>query len=99
MLLAFSILYCFLYCERRNLSYAILVMMKAEGWTAFVVTFASTATGILDCAAYVGAPVQAIFFGNVLTKNGDWSMVFLSIVGVLVVMVIASILAGRDSAK
>lgn len=62
-------------------------------------TFASTATGVLDCAAYVGASVQAIFFGNILTKSGDWSMVFISIVGVLVVMVVASILAGRDDAK
>lgn len=57
-------------------------------------TFGGTASGILDCAAYVGASVQAIFFGSILTNSGDWNVVFLSIVGVLVVMVVAAMLAG-----
>ena len=34
VLLAFSILYCFLYCGRQNLSFAMPAMMKTEGWTA-----------------------------------------------------------------
>jgi sugar phosphate permease len=34
VLLAFSILYCFLYCGRQNLSYAMPAMMSEEGWTA-----------------------------------------------------------------
>ena len=34
VLLAFSILYCFLYCGRQNLSYAIPAMIEQEGWTA-----------------------------------------------------------------
>ncbi|MBR1990403.1 MAG: MFS transporter, partial [Firmicutes bacterium] len=34
VLLAFSILYCFLYCGRQNLSYAMPAMMEEEGWTA-----------------------------------------------------------------
>ena len=34
VLLAFSVLYCFLYCGRQNLSYAIPAMIREEGWTA-----------------------------------------------------------------
>ena len=59
--------------------------------------FAGTATGILDCAAYIGASVQAIFFGSVLTKSGNWNLVFACIVGVLVVMIIAALFAGKGS--
>lgn len=56
-------------------------------------TFGGTATGVLDCAAYIGASVQAIFFGNVLTTSGNWTLVFACIIGVMVVMIIASLLA------
>ena len=59
--------------------------------------FGGTATGILDCAAYIGASVQAIFFGSVLTNSGDWNFVFACIVGVLVVMIIAALCAGRKN--
>ena len=62
-------------------------------------TFAGTATGILDCAAYIGASVQAIFFGGVLTKSDNWNMVFTCIVGVLFVMIIAAVLAGIGKKK
>ena len=31
---AFAVLYCFLYCGKQNLSFAIPVMMKETGWTA-----------------------------------------------------------------
>jgi len=58
--------------------------------------FAGTATGILDCAAYVGASIQAVFFGKVLTSSGNWNLVFLCIVGILGVMVITSLLAGIE---
>ena len=34
VLLAFSILYCFLYCGRQDLSFAMPAMMEEEGWTA-----------------------------------------------------------------
>ena len=56
--------------------------------------FGGTAAGILDCAAYIGASVQAIYFGGVLTNSGNWNWVFLCIVGVLAVMVVAAVLAG-----
>jgi sugar phosphate permease len=59
--------------------------------------FGGTATGVLDCAAYIGASVQAIFFGSVLTKSGDWKLVFACIVGVLVVMIVAAMIAGKKS--
>jgi sugar phosphate permease len=62
-------------------------------------TFSGTATGILDCAAYVGASVQAIFFGGVLTTSGDWNFVFACIVGVLVVMIVAAVVAGVERRK
>ena len=60
-------------------------------------TFGGTATGILDCAAYIGASVQAIFFGSVLTNSGNWNLVFACIVGVLVVMIIAALVAGKGN--
>ena len=59
--------------------------------------FSGTASGILDCAAYIGASIQALFFGGVLSNSCNWRLVFLCIIGVLLVMVIASFLAGRDS--
>lgn len=57
--------------------------------------FGGTATGVLDCAAYIGASVQAIFFGSVLTNSGNWNFVFACIIGVLVIMIIASVFAGK----
>ena len=62
-------------------------------------TFGGTATGILDCAAYIGASAQAIVFGGVLTKSGNWNLVFTCIVGVLAVMIIAAISAGIKTKK
>ena len=61
--------------------------------------FGGTATGILDCAAYIGASVQAIYFGSVLTNSGNWKLVFACIVGVLVVMIGAAVLAGTGNKK
>ena len=58
---------------------------------------ATTAMFVGLCAAYIGASVQAIFFGGVLTNNGDWNLVFACIVGVLVVMIVAAICAGKKS--
>ena len=58
--------------------------------------FSGTATGILDCAAYIGASVQAIYFGSVLTASGNWTLVFGCIIAVLVIMIIAAIIAGIE---
>lgn len=62
-------------------------------------TFGGTATGILDCAAYIGASVQAIFFGSVLTAGNNWTLVFACIIGVLIVMIVAAIIAGIERIK
>lgn len=56
--------------------------------------FAGTAAGILDCFAYLGASVQAIFFGSVLTNSSNWTLVFTAIAGVCVAIIIIAIIAG-----
>ena len=61
--------------------------------------FGGTASGILDCAAYIGASVQAIIFGSILTNSDNWNFVFASIVGVLIVMIFAALLAGKKTKK
>jgi len=40
--------------------------------------FSSTASGILDFAAYMGAAIQATVYGFILTK-GNWNVVFISV--------------------
>ena len=40
--------------------------------------FASTASGILDFAAYMGAAIQAAVYGSVL-KAGNWNALFISV--------------------
>ncbi len=62
-------------------------------------TFGGTATGVLDCAAYVGASLQAIYFGSVLTESGNWNLVFACIIAVLAVMIAAALLAGGTRDK
>ncbi|MCQ4636870.1 MFS transporter [Anaerovorax odorimutans] len=56
--------------------------------------FAGTAAGILDCCAYLGASVQAIYFGSVLTNSGNWTLVFTAIAGVCIVIIVMAIIAG-----
>lgn len=55
--------------------------------------FAGTAAGVLDWAAYMGAAVQAIIFGMVLDKTGNWSILFNSIAIICVLMVILAFVA------
>lgn len=40
--------------------------------------FASTAAGVLDFAAYMGAAIQSLLFGFILSK-GNWSVLFISV--------------------
>lgn len=61
--------------------------------------FAGTAAGVLDCFAYLGASVQAIYFGSVLTNSGNWTLVFTAIAGVCAAMIIISIIAGWGLGK
>lgn len=60
--------------------------------------FSGTAAGILDCAAYLGASAQAIYFGSVLEK-GSWNIVFTAIVITCGIIVVASIAAGSGLKK
>lgn len=55
--------------------------------------FAGTAAGILDCAAYLGASIQAIFYGAILMNN-NWNLLFTTVIGVSILMGIIAIIAG-----
>lgn len=57
--------------------------------------FSGTAAGVLDCFAYLGASVQALYFGSVLAGTGDWTLVFLVIAVTCVVIAVAAAIAGR----
>lgn len=57
--------------------------------------FSGTASGVLDCAAYIGASGQSIIFGGLITNGGNWNLVFFSIIGVLITMIGASVLANK----
>lgn len=61
--------------------------------------FSGTAAGVLDCFAYLGAAVQSVFFGSILTSSGNWNFVFMAIVVVCGVMVIAAAIAGSGQKK
>lgn len=56
--------------------------------------FSGTAAGVLDCFAYLGAAVQAIFFGGVLTSSNNWNLVFTCIMGVCIAIVVIALIAG-----
>lgn len=56
--------------------------------------FASTASGILDFAAYMGAAIQASVYGFILT-NGSWNIVFLSIAAFCLIIAVMSYFSSR----
>lgn len=56
--------------------------------------FAGTAAGILDCFAYLGASVQAIYFGSVLSTSSNWNLVFTAIAGTCAAIIVIAIIAG-----
>ncbi len=55
--------------------------------------FAGTAAGVLDCFAYLGASVQAIYFGSVLTSSSNWTLVFTAIGGTCFAIIVIAIIA------
>ncbi|WZL73921.1 MFS transporter [Clostridiaceae bacterium 35-E11] len=55
--------------------------------------FAGTAAGVLDWAAYMGAALQAIIYGRILDKTGNWNIVFTSIAVICVLMMILALIA------
>ena len=60
--------------------------------------FASTATGVLDFAAYMGAAIQAIVYGRLLS-GGNWNVVFISISAFCLFISVLSFVASRKKAK
>lgn len=61
--------------------------------------FAGTAAGVLDCCAYLGASIQALFFGSVLSSSNNWTLVFGCIVGVCVLIIVMSIIGSIGRKK
>lgn len=57
--------------------------------------FASTASGILDFAAYMGAAIQAAVYGFILDA-GNWNAVFLSIAVFCLLIAIVSLASTRQ---
>ena len=56
--------------------------------------FASTASGILDFAAYMGAAIQAAVYGYIL-KAGNWNAVFLSVALFCVLIAFVSFISAQ----
>lgn len=61
--------------------------------------FSGTAAGVLDCFAYLGASVQAIYFGSVLARTENWTLVFFVIAGTCIVIAVAAVIAGSGLKK
>lgn len=57
--------------------------------------FASTASGILDFAAYMGAAIQAAVYGSIL-KAGNWLFVFVSIAVFCALIALVSLVSVRE---
>ena len=60
--------------------------------------FASTASGILDWAAYMGASVQAFIYGSIL-ENGNWNILFISIAAFCIMIAIISFISANLKKK
>ena len=56
--------------------------------------FASTASGILDFAAYMGAAIQAAVYGFILS-DGNWNAVFMSVAAFCMLIAIVSFISAR----
>lgn len=56
--------------------------------------FSSTAAGILDCAAYMGATIQAVLFGFIL-GNGHYNVLFISVAAFCFAIAIVSLISSR----
>lgn len=56
--------------------------------------FASTAAGVLDFAAYMGAAIQAMMFGFILEK-GNWSALFISVAAFCFMIAVVSLISSK----
>lgn len=57
--------------------------------------FASTASGILDFSAYMGAAIQSILYGFILS-NGNWNILFLSVAAFCLLVAILSFFSSKS---
>ena len=60
--------------------------------------FASTSSGILDFAAYMGAAIQAYVYGFILL-NGSWNVVFASVAAICLAIALISYISSRSKKK
>lgn len=60
--------------------------------------FASTAAGVLDFAAYMGAAIQSLMFGFILEK-GDWSVLFISVAVFCFAIAVVSLISAQNKRK
>lgn len=94
---------CFTFIHTQTLASLMLFVVGLSGMVTGVIwavagdmggrAFASTATGILDWAVYMGAAVQASVFGFVKDHFG-WSAIFITI-GCLYILMLVLTLAAR----
>ena len=56
--------------------------------------FSSTAAGVLDFAAYMGAAIQATVFGFIL-GDGNWNVLFVSVAAFCVLIALVSLLSSK----
>ena len=56
--------------------------------------FASTAAGVLDFAAYMGAAIQAMLFGFIL-GDGNWNVLFISVAAFCFLIGIVSLVCSK----
>ena len=56
--------------------------------------FSSTAAGILDFAAYMGAAIQATVFGFIL-GDGNWKILFVSVASFCLLIALVSALSSK----
>lgn len=59
--------------------------------------FAATAAGILDWAAYMGAAVQATFFGYMLHITNNWAYVFATIASLCILIIVLGIIVNQQT--
>ena len=57
--------------------------------------FSSTAAGVLDFAAYMGAAIQSMLFGFIL-GDGNWNILFVSVAAFCMLIAIVSIIYSKN---
>lgn len=95
---------CLAFVKTQAAASALLFVVGVSGMVSGIIwtvagdmggrAFASTATGMLDWASYMGAAIQAVIFGTVKDKFG-WSAIFITI-GCLYILMLILTMAARN---